>query len=110
MRIYLAGPYKAPTPEGVDHHIDVAREVAIALWEQGHGVFCPHLNTAHFELLAPGVPDHRYLDFYLSQVRHYAAVVMLPGWHESAGAQRERQEARAWGLVVYDYLEDVPDA
>jgi hypothetical protein len=45
MLLYVAGKYTGD----VDANIAAARKVAVELWERGHAVICPHLNTAHME-------------------------------------------------------------
>ncbi len=47
--IYVAGPYRAPTPDGVQANIERARVAAQRLWRMGYVAVCPHLNSAHFE-------------------------------------------------------------
>jgi hypothetical protein len=65
-RAYVSGPYRADTQEGIDQNIAEAREIAVALWRMGYSVFCPHLNTAHFDGLAP---DSVWLEGDLEWVR-----------------------------------------
>ena len=109
LRLYLAGPYWADTPEGIDRNIEAARTLAAALWNMGHDVYCPHMNTAQFDRLTE-VPEERYREFGLWMVQHFDAVVCLPRWRESKGTLGEIAEAHRLGKTVYYSLEDVPDA
>ncbi|QHJ72746.1 nucleosidase [Proteus phage P16-2532] len=51
--VYIAGPYRADTQEGVAENIRKAQVIGLSLATNGHklGVFpvIPHMNTAHFE-------------------------------------------------------------
>ena len=47
--IFISGKYRGD----VDYNIAHARKEAIALWQKGYAVICPHLNTAHFDGLCP---------------------------------------------------------
>ena len=107
--VYVAGPYRAPTPEGIEANIQRARAVAVELWRSGYAVICPHLNTAHFDGLAP---DEVWLRGDLAIIARLDpqapdGVVMLSGWRQSAGARREWALARKMGLTVY-YWPNVP--
>ena len=109
MRLYLAGPYGADTPEGIDRNIEAARTAAAVLWDMGHDVYSPHMNTAQFDRLTE-VPEERYLAFGLWMVQFFDAVVCLPRWSESKGTQAEIAEALRLGKPVFYSLGDVPDA
>ena len=112
MRLYLAGPYSAPWPEGIAHNIEVARRIAAKLWEAGHQVFCPHMACAGFEVL--NVPESAFLEFdgaILQAALPWGeplieGVVMLPGWERSVGAKHERTIARALDKRVYFWPHD----
>lgn len=107
MVLYVAGPYRAPTPEGIAANIQAAREVAIKLWAAGHFALCPHLNTANFELDS-GLSDEMYLDGDLKILARCDGIVMLPTWTSSTGATGEHEYALAQGIPVY-YWPDMPE-
>jgi hypothetical protein len=44
MRIYVAGPYTAPTPEAVQKNVDEAMAIGAALLTMGHNPLVPHWN------------------------------------------------------------------
>jgi hypothetical protein len=102
-RAYVAGPYRAPTREGIDQNIAEAREIAVALWQMGYSVFCPHLNTAHFDGLCP---DEVWLEGDLEWVRVSQLLVMHPRWGESRGAIAEHTEACRCLIPVFHWPED----
>jgi len=103
MLIYVAGPYRGE----VDRNIQQAREIAIKLWEVGHVVICPHLNTAHFENDCK-VSDEAYLSGDLNILCRCDAIVMTPYWEKSVGAKGEYDYAVAHGIPIYVFPE-IPD-
>lgn len=100
--IYVAGAYRAPTIHGVVRNIERASAAALALWQQGWAVICPHKNTALFDGAAP---DEVWLAGDLEMLRRCDAVFMLRGWRDSRGATAEHEEAVARGLEIL-YEED----
>ena len=46
---YIAGPYRAKTPGQIYDNIAKARVVALAMWQKGYIVICPHMNSAFFD-------------------------------------------------------------
>ena len=96
MLIYVAGKYSGD----VDTNIRKAREVAIRLWEAGHHVICPHLNTAHMEVdCSIGYDD--YIRGDLDMLSRCDAIYMLEGWQESKGAQIEWDFATENNIPIY---------
>jgi hypothetical protein len=111
---YIAGPYGGPTANEIDENIRRAREVAVALWQLGWAVICPHLNTAHFD--GAVYPHDRSADRQvwirgdleiLNLLRPGRdALVTVPGWEHSSGALGEIAAATNRGLQVYHWPED----
>ncbi len=103
MILYVAGPYRAPTPAGVNKNIRKAREVAIALWRAGHVALCPHINSAHFEKHAPDVPQDAYLDGGLELLKRCDGIVLVEVWEHSAGAGSEDRLSHKYGRRSWHY-------
>ena len=103
--IYIAGKYSGD----VNANIAEARKWAIKLWEAGHAVICPHLNTAHMEIDCKATyEDFLRGDFVM--IARCDAVFMLPGWEQSDGAKQEHKHAWTNGIpVIYSDLTDVED-
>jgi hypothetical protein len=106
--IYIAGPYRAKTPWGVEKNIHKAMDLAAQLVERCHALGAypqvPHANTAHFDGLAP---DDYYLEGTLETMRRCDALLMIPGWEASSGARNEVREAKRLGLPIFYSIEEL---
>jgi nucleoside 2-deoxyribosyltransferase len=100
MVIYLSGKYSGEIIE----NIDVARRIAIELWEQGFSVLTPHLNTYHFETDCKCTYE-QYIQGDLEMLSRCDVIVMLQGWNQSKGATKEREFAKYLGMPIYYYPE-----
>jgi hypothetical protein len=103
MLLYVSGPYSGD----VDRNIAQARQVAIALWEKGHAVICPHLNSAHMEQDCRATYD-QFLAGDLMMIARCDGMVMAPEWEFSKGAKIEYEYAESLKLPVWEYP-DLPD-
>jgi nucleoside 2-deoxyribosyltransferase len=103
MLIYVAGAYTG----NVDENIVAARKVAIALWEKGHAVICPHLNSAHMEKDCKATWQD-YLNGDFNIISRCDALVMVDNWKGSKGATMECAYATSLGIPIY-YAPDLPD-
>ncbi len=107
--IYLSGPYSGKDYNAIEANIQRAEAWAIHLWNKGYGVFCPHLNTRHFEVKVAEAEQADYLEFDLRIVAVCDAMLMLPGWTGSLGACKERARARALGRPVFEMPSELDD-
>jgi len=112
--VYIAGPYRARSGahdasvyNEIEDNIRRAEAVAIRLWQAGFGVFCPHLNTAHFEIKAPDTPPEAYLEADLRLLEACDILYLLPGWEHSKGAVYEKLRATELGLPIYKDLTEL---
>lgn len=106
--LYLAGPYRAETREGVELHIQQARAVGLQVARKGWCPVIPHTMLAHLDAAAPSIADQFWLDATLELMRRCDAVLLLPGWTQSAGTRAEVAEAQRLGLPVFDAVDFVP--
>ena len=88
---YVAGPYSALTPEGVQANIDSAEKVARKYTKLGYFCICPHMNTAHMEDLQP-------YEFFLDGSRKIIrtcidTLILMDNWEDSPGAIDEYTRA-----------------
>lgn len=93
--VYISGPYRAATENGVYENIQVARVVATEWWRKGYAVICPHLNSAFMGGFGGSVEEDQemLIEGDLELVRRSDIIVMLPTWSTSIGARREKAEA-----------------
>lgn len=96
--IYIAGKYRGRTPWEVEQNIRAAEEVAAKVWAAGMVALCPHANSRHMDGVAS---DEHFLAGTLELMRRCDAVVLVPNWRDSAGAQAEVAEADRLGIPVF---------
>ena len=108
--LYVAGPYRADTREGIELNIQSARAVAVRAAKKGWAVICPHLNTAHMDELAPELDDQFWLDATMEMMRRCDAVVLVQGWSESNGSCAEIEEAERLDMDVYSSIDRLEPA
>lgn len=95
--VYVAGPYRSPTPWGVERNIRAAMDAAAQVWAAGLAAVCPHANSAHMEGVTS---DANFLAGTLEMLRRCDAVLVIEGWQNSEGARGEVKEACRLGLPV----------
>lgn len=109
--VFLSGPYKDIKTRtrdwtayaDIDVNINEARRWAAQMATEGIPYFCPHLNSAHMEVIVPGVPEAFWLQMDLEILDHAAAIFLLPNWRESQGARAEMEYAQVAGIPIYTH-------
>ena len=91
--IFVSGPYRG----NVESNIIKARRVAIALWQQGWAVFCPHTNTANFD---GECSDDVWLKGDIEILKRCDAIYMMSTWKDSKGAEEEYRIALELGKEI----------
>ena len=102
--VYIAGPYTAPTKEGVSANIAKAEEAARAVWAMGHAAICPHTNSAHFDDVAS---YETFAEGYLQMLDAADAVLVVGDWRNSRGTCREMAEACFSDVPVFFILREL---
>lgn len=109
MRIYVAGPYTAPTPELVQKNVDEAMAIGAALLTMGHNPLVPHWNH-YMDLLLRrqgiDVKARHWLNLDFDWLNWCEGLYLLG---HSPGADEELSRAMRLGLPVFTKLEDVPN-
>ncbi len=103
--VYVAGPFSAPTRDGVERNI--AKAVARGLEVAACGAFpvVPHANTSHpeYEALQP-------YDFWIKGtlllLSRCHALMTVDGWEQSSGARKEVEWMEEGGDAV---LHSIPE-
>lgn len=105
MLVYVAGKYSGKTNKEVQDNIDEATNIAIELWNMGHTVLCPHMNSAHLEDEVNF--DHpEWIKRSLILLERCDALVTVPGWEASTGAVCEVEYAKNYGIPIFHYPSD----
>lgn len=97
--IYIAGPYRAATPWGVEQNIRAAEDVAVRVHKAGMFAVCPHANSRHMEGIAD---DAHFLAGTLEMMRRCDAVLLVDGWLKSEGSCAEVNEAERLDKRVFE--------
>ena len=109
MRIYVAGPYSAPTLEERITNANSAIDAGLALMEKGHSPFIPHLSHYADERALDTQGSRRtwadWMKLDLDFLEQCEGLLFLA---PSFGANIELRRAREMGKLVFYSLEDVP--
>ena len=107
MILYVAGPFRAETWEGIQENIENAKKVAKELWERHHAPICPHANT-DWPPESCGATQDDYLQGDILILARCDGIVMVPGYQDSEGAMKELQFAQNRDMPVW-YYPDLPE-
>ncbi len=105
--VYIAGPYRGKATHDhrgyfeIDANINRAKEAAATLARLSIPFFCPHLNSAHFEVIAPDVKSMYWLEMDMVFVDLASALWILEGWEDSQGTLGEIARAKENGQPVF---------
>jgi hypothetical protein len=102
--VYVAGPFSAPTREGVETNIRRAVDRGVEVARLGAYPVIPHANTAdpRFELVRP---YQFWIAATLAMLRPCFALITVDGWERSSGARGEVQWMRDNGRHVFHSIE-----
>lgn len=102
--IYIAGPFRAKTPWGIEQNIRRAEVLSLRVAKLGAMPLCPHTNTRNFE---GEMPDQFWLDGTLELMAKCDAVILVEGWRNSEGSMGEVKKANELGIPVFEKLCDL---
>jgi len=106
MRIYIAGPYSAPTEEERLRNVKRAMEAALKVMERGHTPIVPHLSHYLHILSGRKYNYDRWVIMGLEMLEGCDGILRLKG--KSKGATREVRHARKLGIPVYYSVSQIP--
>lgn len=102
--VYVAGPFRGPTPWDIECNIRRAEALALEVWRAGAACICPHTNTRFFDKAAP---DKVWLEGDIEILRRCDALILTEDWERSSGARNEREEAINLGLTIFYNVMDL---
>lgn len=104
---FISGPYNADTEDGLELNIVSSGSVSKSLWLAGIPCLCPHYNTLRFG--GQDIDENLFYKGYEEMLKrqHWDFVLMLPNWHNSKGARRERKIALKKGIPIFTSVEQV---
>lgn len=97
---YVAGPYTAPTPDGIRANIEEAQRVALDCLRAGVDPYTPHVSSIGIER---GLDEAEWLALGLRWLERCDIVVLCPGWRSSRGTLAEIARARELGIPIVDW-------
>ena len=108
-RVYVAGPYRAPTPDQTRVNIETARAAALRVVNLGGFPVTPHLLCGMFDYDIPdarldqlGLGGHRFwLDGLLDLLLYCDCVLVFDNVNYSAGTEAEVELAHIHGIPVF---------
>jgi nucleoside 2-deoxyribosyltransferase len=110
--VYIAGPYLGASKHhdarsylAIDENISVARKVMVELVALGYGVFCPHMHSAHMEVMAPTASADYWYEIDLHFLKSCDALLRIPG--RSHGSDMEVAFALENNIKVFYSIEDL---
>lgn len=110
LRIYVAGPYSAPSLEEIEANITAAVRIAVRVWQRGHEAFCPHQHSCRIDYTAKftsAITYDRWLAFDLGILEAWATALFVIA--ESPGVLHEIAAAKAKPIPIYRTLDEVPE-
>lgn len=110
--VYVAGPFRAPLPNGhqdcwgIQQNIMAAMALGLEVWKAGMVALIPHANTMFFQNAA-GTADDVWLKGDLELIRRCDVVLFTPDWERSAGARAEHRFAIEHGVPCVFSMEEL---
>ena len=108
MKIYIAGPYSAPTEIERLGNVAVAMAVGLKVFKKGHIPFIPHL-THYVDLFAKAnaipMEYQDYMHWDDVWLKECDAILVIS---ESPGVRTEMKEAQRLGLQFFSNVSEIP--
>lgn len=109
--VYVAGPYRAPTLEGIEANIRYAARYGAKVAAAGFAPLVPHtIGFACDEQAHMADTSRRSDDFWLMATAEMLlrcdAILVIPGWEQSSDTQAEIVLAGQQGIPVVYVADD----
>lgn len=104
--VYVAGPFRGPTPWDVAQNVMRAKALGLEVARAGFMPLIPHANT---DLFDGQLTDQFWIDGTLALMRRCDAVVLVEGWERSNGTLGEIAEAKRLGIPVCHSVDELLD-
>ncbi|MHA1906096.1 MAG: DUF4406 domain-containing protein [Candidatus Thorarchaeota archaeon] len=107
MKIYVAGPYTADTPEEIEANVQRAIDAGIQIWKKGHFPYIPHvLHWVDLRAQELGIPMgwEDYMLWDAPWLDDCDALLLL---EESKGAMLEYERAKEEGKMLFLSLDEI---
>lgn len=104
--IYIAGPFRGPTPWDVEQNIRRAEVVGLQIAACGGYPVIPHSMTRYFD---KQLTDQFWLDGTMALLVRCDAIFLCRQWQRSTGATAEAERVRNVLPVFHEDLEGWPD-
>ena len=113
-KVYVAGLYSGSDGHNSSEEFrlkntQVAIEAGRQLIKLGFIPYIPHLSHYVHSGWTDPVDPHVWYELDLEWMVMCDAVLLLPNWKESSGAQAERALAKYLGMPVFEDIDDVID-
>lgn len=105
--IYVAGPFRAATPWGIEQNIRKAEGFALSVAKLGLVPLCPH---SMYRFYQDSLPDEFWLAATLALLKPCDGILLIPGWENSSGSRGEKKYAEDNKIEVFYSLEQLADS
>ncbi len=104
QRVYVAGAYSSNNVLGVFANMRKGMNLALEVLQHGYAPFVPWFDY-HFSLLSENVTLEMYYAYSMAWLEKSDAVILVPGWENSNGTQKEIERAKELGIPVVNGLD-----
>src|SRR2546427_474948 len=108
LKIYIAGPYTAPTDDERKANVETAIGAAIAIFRKGHAPYIPHLTHFVDDYAARNAITFTWDDYMRWDMPWVAACDALLYLKGSRGADLELEVARRFKKQIFMSLDEIP--